>query len=273
MLEVFMSKAEDNAASPNACRLIEVLIKSFPTVPKRAINSMAKAVEEKLTGKSPPEIKSALREFFPKESDKNINDITDSITNTKRMDKIIEVPKFNIKRKFKNAEKQKEYEKEYARQIKGQEEGLNNLTIKKFFENRKAYKDRLEEEKKKGKKKPSGRDPKGSTQQQAMRDEALNEKMKELRRQGVSPKEAKEQAENWIENQAALHDPDQIAGGNPENVTGMGDRKVNNSIGSQWKTRADDFGDSVQQYVKDNNLADKDIEKIHLNVKLSCGGT
>lgn len=34
---------------------------------------------------------------------------------------------------------------------------------------------------------------------------------------------------------AALHDPDQIAGGHGENITGLGDSDVNSSIGSQWE--------------------------------------
>ncbi len=272
MWEVFMSKAEDNAISPNACRLIEVLMRKFPKVPKEKINSMAKALEEKLSGKSPPEVKSALQEFFPKEPDKNINDIADSITKTKRMDKVIEVPKFIVKRKFKDPKKQKEYEKEYERQVKGQEAGLNRLTIKQFLENRKGYKDRLEEEKRKGKKKPSGRDPKGSTQQQWLREQAYEEKFNELLGEGKDPETAEDEAKKWLETQAALHDPDQIAGGNPENVTGMGDKGVNSSIGSQWKTRADDLEEEVNKYVKDNNLSEKDSENTYLNVKLTCGG-
>ena len=42
-----------------------------------------------------------------------------------------------------------------------------------------------------------------------------------------------------------MHDPDQIAGGNALNVTGMGNKRINSSIGSQWKTRADDVESQV----------------------------
>ena len=116
------------------------------------------------------------------------------------------------------------------------------------------------------------RDPKGNTQQKLVRDDALNRKIKEYRDQGLTRKEAKEKADEWMKTQAALHDPDQIAGGNPLNVTGMGDKRINYSIGSQWKSRADDIEKQVRKYIKDNNLSEKDLEKIYLNIKLSCGG-
>lgn len=52
-----------------------------------------------------------------------------------------------------------------------------------------------------------------------------------------SIEEAERKAKNWLSNQHALHDPDQIAGGFAQNVTGVGDAGVNSAIGSQWKTR------------------------------------
>ncbi len=84
--------------------------------------------------------------------------------------------------------------------------------------------------------------------------------------------EAEKKANEWLKSQAALHDPDQIAGGNPQNVTGMGNKRINSSIGSQWKTRVDGVEEQVRKYIKDNNLLKEDLEKIYLNIKLSCGG-
>lgn len=188
----------------------------------------------------------------------------------KKINKMIEVPPFKIKSKFSKDENLK---KEYERQIKGQQEGLNKLTIKEYLENREAYKKRLKEQKEVGKKNASGRDPKASVQQQLVRDEALKTKIKEYKKQGLTTEKAKEEANKWIETQAALHDPDQIAGGNPDNVTGMGDKRINSSIGSQWKSRADTVEESVRQYIKENNLSEKDLETTHLNIKLSCGGS
>jgi phage-related protein len=184
----------------------------------------------------------------------------------KPMDRVIKVPPFNVKAKF------KELKEEYERQVKGQEDGLNRLTIGEFLKNREFYVRRLEEQKLEGKKNPSGRDPKGNTEQQRIRDEAFEDKFNEYLDDGIEPEEAREKANKWIKTQAALHDPDQIAGGNPENVTGMGNARINFSIGSQWKTRADVLENGVNKYITDKNLPDKDFKKVLLNVKLSCGG-
>ncbi|EJE4163421.1 hypothetical protein M3916_003549 [Vibrio parahaemolyticus] len=40
-----------------------------------------------------------------------------------------------------------------------------------------------------------------------------------------------------MENLAALHDPDMIAGGK-DNVSRMGDKGVNSSLGSQWRSQS-----------------------------------
>ncbi len=79
---------------------------------------------------------------------------------------------------------------------------------------------------------------------------------------------AKEQAEKWLKTQAALHDPDQIAGGNPEKIIAMGNRRINSSIGSRWKSRADDVENKVRQYIKDNSITDDELDSIYLNVEM-----
>jgi hypothetical protein len=47
--------------------------------------------------------------------------------------------------------------------------------------------------------------------------------------------------EGYMRTQAALHSPDQIAGGGPSlpdaGLTGLGSTRVNSSIGAQWPTR------------------------------------
>lgn len=67
----------------------------------------------------------------------------------------------------------------------------------------------------------------------------MRQKVLELRNQGFSRKEANELANKWIKKQAALHNPDQIAGGNPLKIDGLGNAAVNSFIGSQWKCRID----------------------------------
>lgn len=83
---------------------------------------------------------------------------------------------------------------------------------------------------------------------------------------GLSRKEAEDQASKWIKGQAALHNPDQIAGGNPTDITGMGDTRINSSLGSQWKNNVNEFDKKVRNSTAKMAEAEKKI--IRLNVKL-----
>ncbi|MGM9968239.1 MAG: polymorphic toxin type 15 domain-containing protein, partial [Rummeliibacillus sp.] len=142
---------------------------------------------------------------------------------------------------------------EFVRQLKDQEKGLNDLTVEEYLNNRKRY---LEE----------GRAIEGNAAQRAEREKQLSKKIKELRREGLSRNEAEGQAEKWMKTQAALHNPDQIAGGNPRNIGGMGDRKINSSLGSQWKYRIDVVDEQIRESSK--NMTETARKSTYLNVKL-----
>ena len=153
--------------------------------------------------------------------------------------------KFNYKSKYDEAE--------FARQLADQEAGMNKLTVDEYLKNRERY---LAE----------GRAIEGNMAQQAARKEAQAQKIAELRRNGLSYSEAKKQAEEWMKSQAALHNPDQIAGGNPSNIGGMGDKKINSSIGSQWKYRIDEVDEQIRKLAE--KMTDEEKKSIYLNVKL-----
>ncbi|WP_246061256.1 polymorphic toxin type 15 domain-containing protein [Paenibacillus oralis] len=102
--------------------------------------------------------------------------------------------------------------------MKGQKTEINQLTVYDYLKNSERY---IAE----------GRAIEGNAAQQAAREEALAQKINELQKQGLTLKEAKEKASAWIKNKAILHNPDQIAGGNPLNVGGLGDSPINSSIG------------------------------------------
>ncbi|RZJ56710.1 MAG: hypothetical protein EOO55_04735 [Hymenobacter sp.] len=121
---------------------------------------------------------------------------------------------------------------EFARQLENQQQGLNRLTVAEFLANRRHY-DALR------KLKGTGRDPKGDAAQKVAREEALADKIAELQLLDakLSDRDAATQAQGWLSTQAALHDPDQVAGGHSETITGMGDARVNSSIGAQWPKR------------------------------------
>lgn len=148
---------------------------------------------------------------------------------------------------------------EYQRQVGGQQEGLNKLTIGQYLRNREAYIN-------------NGRNTDvGGEAQRRAREEARVDKIRELRLNNpdMTLEEAEKQADEWLKSQAALHDPDQIAGGNPEDVTGIGDAKVNSSIGAQWRDRVSELDKQVQNYIDNNNILEEDYNKIKLNVNLT----
>ena len=132
--------------------------------------------------------------------------------NAKRIEKQVEI-KFKIKEKFDATE--------YRRQLKNQEDGLNKLTIQEYLDNIKEYKS-------------NGRGTEAAKIQKQIRADARREKINELRKKGKSKIEAEKIAEEWLKTQSALHNPDMSAGGNPLDVTGVGDARINSSIGSQW---------------------------------------
>ncbi|PEF08795.1 hypothetical protein CON23_30545 [Bacillus thuringiensis] len=154
--------------------------------------------------------------------------------------------KFNYKTKFDS--------EEFARQLKDQEKGMNELTVHEYRENRNRFIDK-------------GRAIEGNAYQQAARERALRDKIDELFEQGLTLKEAKTQANEWMKTQAALHNPDQVAGGRPEIIGGMGDKRVNFSIGSQWRTRIKIVDKQIEEIVK--NMTSEQLKNTYLNVKLT----
>lgn len=145
---------------------------------------------------------------------------------------------------------------EYERQVKNQKAGMNNISLYDYQKNREKYKE-------------NGRNTDvGGPAQEKVRQEARADKIAEYRREGMSREEAEKKADEWMDTQAALHDPDQIAGGDAANVTGMGDKEINSSIGSQWQYRIEAVDAAVQKYIEENGLSEEDMKNVYLNVKL-----
>ena len=151
--------------------------------------------------------------------------------------------------------------KEFLRQIKGQERGLNSLTISTYTQNREAYERRKSET-------GNGRDPECKEVQELARKKALASRIETNQKNGMTYSEAKAEAENWIKGQAALHNPDQIAGGNPSKVSRMGDASVNSSIGAQWRSRVAMLDQAILAYCKSEGVDPGDLTKTKLNIKL-----
>ncbi|MCD8363747.1 MAG: polymorphic toxin type 15 domain-containing protein [Lachnospiraceae bacterium] len=145
--------------------------------------------------------------------------------------------------------------REFSRQLKGQERGLNGMTMDRWLENRNRY---LE----------NGRALESVEAQKIARQKALTSRIETNQKNGMSYSEAKAEASNWIKTQAALHNPDQIAGGDPEKVSRMGDAGVNSSIGSQWKSaeRIGKLDTVIREYA--DGKTPEELSRIKLNVKL-----
>ena len=143
---------------------------------------------------------------------------------------------------------------EFSRQLIDQEKGMNELTVDEYLKNRDRY---ISE----------GRAIEGNAAQKLARQEALKDKITELRKQGLSRADATIQATKWMETKAALHNPDQIAGGRVDIIGGLGDKRVNSSIGSQWKYRIDVVDEQIREIAK--NMSPEQLKNTYLNVKLT----
>lgn len=100
----------------------------------------------------------------------------------------------------------------FDQQLKGQEAGLNAISVPDWLQNRRNYD-------------KSGR---GSAVPQ---EEARATYRRDLEAQGKTPTEI----EATLERLAALHEPDLVAGGFNV-ISKLGSRYINSSIGSQWRT-------------------------------------
>ena len=190
---------------------------------------------------------------------------------------------------FKNKYK-KDKREEFSRQLRGQEEGLANLTVAEILLNKEEYRQRKKAEQEQGKPRPSGRDPSGNDIQKKVQKETRDnfelEKQKELFRKfecdnARNPNEeeekeikkiAKDYANKKMGNRkyAALHEPDQIAGGYAKNVTGLGLFGVNSSIGSQWETNGNAaiMEENLWNYIYDNKISPEECAFLFTNIKL-----
>ena len=171
----------------------------------------------------------------------------DALDEIKRIDEI-EV-EFNYNSKYD--------ETEFARQLADQQKGMNELMVQEYLDNRQQY---LEQ----------GRAIEGNAAQQAAREKAFVDKVDELQDAGLSLKEAEQQAQKWLDTQAALHNPDQIAGGNASNIGGVGDKSINSSIGSQWRYRIDAVDEQIKKMVE--GMSETERKSTYLNVNLTYKG-
>lgn len=148
-----------------------------------------------------------------------------------------------LRKRYKNDPKK--LEKEFYKQLKAQEDGINNMTVGEYTANRKILNDLTAQH---GHKKAREILTNGGAAQQHARDD-LESKInisikKSLRARNIKGEEANaiaaKQTQKQMSQLAALHDPDLIAGGYDSHtkedfkISRSGNKNVNSSLGSQW---------------------------------------
>jgi hypothetical protein len=173
--------------------------------------------------------------------------IDDVVGNVKKNDSFDS----NVDVNLKDFKKNKNHDSvEYNRQYNEQMGTLQNMSAADWLRNRVEY---LE----------NGRTSDSLRAQQNARSDAFTDKVAELREAGQSRAEAKQNAANWLQGQAATHRLDGIAGGDVTDISGVGDARVNSSLGSQWRSRVGDIDNAIIDFVKNNpgvDLNDVGIE-------------
>jgi hypothetical protein len=183
-----------------------------------------------------------------KNKDKDCEDCSKTSKTPKVMKELVVKPCFSAKRL--SALKSEEFKN----QLKRQEDALNKMTVKEFKDARVLYL--------KNKRKGTGKVQKEARIQY---DKKLLRALTKEHRKTKSPLDAATDAKNEttarMENLAALHEPDMIAGGK-DIISDIGDRSVNSSIGSQWKNRVRFIDDAI------SDISQIDGENTKMNVKL-----
>lgn len=168
-------------------------------------------------------------------------------------------PPFILKKKFQN----EYYESEMKKQLKMQEDGINRLTIYEWLKNRENY---LEH----------GRDKSSNNAQQDARERYRQHRIEELYLLNPDKEEVEisKIVKDELNTLASLHNPDQIAGGYADDVSEMGNARINYSIGKQWGTkkqgRAKNLEKDVQKVVNGPPpMTEEEQKRTKMNVCLT----
>lgn len=139
-----------------------------------------------------------------------------------------------------------------------QEDGLNSLTVDKFLN---FYESRVK----------NGRAPEGTEMQQEYRYIAIEVTAADLMSEnpGMSYEVARNAAQNIFKNSAALHNPDQAAGGDPTNIHAIGSARANSALGALWgHGRARQLYEQVVELSKNMTAEEKKNTYLHVGINM-----
>ncbi|RPE76080.1 MULTISPECIES: polymorphic toxin type 15 domain-containing protein [unclassified Frondihabitans] len=142
---------------------------------------------------------------------------------------------------------------EFDRQLLGQQEEMNRLSVAEFLRNREVY--------------PTARRGAAArVAQKRLRQSESALKVDEYLAQGHSLRESREMAVAWMRSRAALHTPDLIAGGHAASVNVLGDSRINSSLGSQWRTLIVPVDRSIRDQAVRMSQVERETTFIHVRL-------
>ena len=153
--------------------------------------------------------------------------------------------------------KKQDYEA-FLDQGRMQEDGMNDLSVAEYLEN---YKNRKE----------YGRAQEGTKTQKEYRYIATEVTAADLMEEnpGMGYEEARAIAVDMYKKGAALHNPDQIAGGDPTEIHAIGNRGVNSAFGSLWgHDRAEELYNKIVELSKDMTEEQRRNTKLHVKFNM-----
>jgi hypothetical protein len=146
-------------------------------------------------------------------------------------------------------------EDEFLRQLQEQEDAINRMDADTLLKNRQKIDDAG------GTKNLRDKEVKAKQREARLNYEA--KRKIELNAIGIKGPKAKETIKAELKKLAATHRLDIIAGGNPLDISGMGDKSINSSLGPQWSGRR---ADALEKYAQ--KLKNSGHGKNKMNVKL-----
>lgn len=159
--------------------------------------------------------------------------LSNTISKAMRKSEISSNPPFKLSPKHNTPELKREFE----RQLRDQQNAINNMKVKDWLKNREDFKNRDK----------VSYDKNAKAARDKYKSKEISLRTRKAIQQGIPKEQARIKAIESLRNQSVLHSPDSIAGGKYNSISGFGNSRINSSIGSQWKNRVEGIEKKVRQ--------------------------
>ena len=147
---------------------------------------------------------------------------------------------------------------EYARQLKEQQDALNDMSPDEYLGRRARFNDAETKRSQKAQRQKAQREKRREYQKDKTA-EYYNDNIAKDMTAGDARTDAMKRVADEMRELDATHALDMVAGGDPEDISGLGDRSINRSIGSQWKDRVGKL-DEIAEKAKREGKEKLDVE-------------